>query len=80
VANFDYTAPAELFGSRRHQGRPHPIRYRRFSSSAAALQFAVEQVPAPLLLGLILECDENRFDHADIRELYDSPDYPLDRQ
>jgi hypothetical protein len=79
MAHFDYSAPAELFGKKHYQGGPYPVRYRRFSSGAEALQFAVEQVPAPLLVGLVLECEENRFDQAEIHELYESPAYPLDR-
>ena len=79
MASFDYEAPAELFGNRGKRGRPHPLRYRRFPTGADAVQFAVEGVPADLLIGLTLESDEDRFDHSGIRALYDSPDYPLAR-
>ena len=79
MSQFNYAAPAELFGNRGHKGRPHPVRYRRFASGAEAVRFAVEAVPAALLVGLTLESDEDRFDHSGIRQLYESPDYPLDR-
>ena len=37
-------------------------------------QAALRSVPT------VIEIDEGRFGHADIRELYESPDYPLKRQ
>jgi hypothetical protein len=80
MANFDYSAPAELFGSGGTGRRKHPIRYRRFSSGADAVRFAIEGVPAALLAGIVLESDEDRFDHAGIRALYDSPNYPLAKE
>lgn len=79
MSPFDYSAPAELFGNRGKRGRPHPIRYRRFPTGADAVQFAIEGVPAELLVGITLESDEDRFDHAGIRALYESPEYPLAR-
>jgi hypothetical protein len=76
---FDYAAPAEIFGSGGFSRRRHPIPYRRFNTGAEALRFAVEEIPASLLAGLVMEADENRFDHVEIRALYDSGDYPLER-
>jgi len=40
----------------------------------------MEELPTPALLGAVIEINETRFSHADIRELYESPDYPLKRQ
>jgi hypothetical protein len=53
--------------------------YRRFDTAAEAIRFAIEELPAALLLGAFLEVDEVRFGGDDIRRLYDSPDYPLPR-
>jgi hypothetical protein len=79
MSKFDYRAPAELFPSRNRKAK-QLVKYRRFDTAADAIQFAMEELPAPALLGAVIEIDEERFGHADIRELYESPDYPLKRQ
>ena len=79
MTKFDYRAPAELFPSRNRKAK-QLVKYRRFDTAADAIQFAMEELPAPALLGAAIEIDEGRFGHADIRELYESPDYPLKRQ
>lgn len=79
MPTFDYHGPAELFSNPGQGKRRHPLGYRRFDSGAEALRFIVEQVPAALVTGIILEADEQRFDHRAIRDLYDSPEYPLVR-
>jgi hypothetical protein len=76
---FDYKAPAELFPSRVKIGRAR-IAYRRFSSAAEALRFAVEETPASALLGAYIEVNEARVDMREAQRLYDSPDYPLKRK
>jgi hypothetical protein len=79
VANaFDFGAPAELFPSRSRKGRAH-FTYRRFETAAEAVRFAIEDMPAAALLGAYLEVNEARFGEREIRDLYDSPAYPLAR-
>jgi hypothetical protein len=79
MARFDYEAPAELFPSRSKKGN-RPAGYRRFATAAEAIRYAIEEMPSALLLGTILEVDEERIDGDGIRKLYDSPDYPFTRK
>src|SRR5262245_13473395 len=79
MSKFNYRAPAELFPSRNRKSR-QPVKYRRFETAAHAIQFAMEELPAPALLGACIEIGQARLGHADIRDLYESPDYPLKKQ
>jgi hypothetical protein len=76
VAKFDYGAPAELFPSRNRKIKSS-VKYRRFDKAADAIRFAMEELPAPVLLGAVIESGEARLGHEDIRDLYESADYPL---
>jgi len=78
MAAFNYNAPADLFPARSKAGR-RPVGYRRFSTAAEAIRFAVEQMPFVFLDGTILEIENVRVDGAGIRVLYESVDYPLVR-
>ena len=80
MAKFDYNASAELFGTRRRAPTHRPLGYRRFAHAAQAIRFAIEELPANLLVGAFLEVDEQRFNSDGIRRLYESDKYPLARR
>jgi hypothetical protein len=79
LTGFDFSAPAELFPSRNKKGRGR-VTYKRFDTAAEAIRFAVEDMPGSALLGAYLESKEARFGEQEIRALYDSPAYPLERR
>jgi hypothetical protein len=76
---FDYSTPAELFMAKRKGGARQPLGYRRFTSAAEAIRFAVEDFPAMRTLGAWMQVGDRRFDSDDIQRLYASNDYPLHR-
>jgi hypothetical protein len=77
---FDYNRSAELFPTRSRKPRRNPMTYKRFDTAAAAVRFAIEELPSDLLLGAYLQVDDERFGSAGIRRLYDSAQYPLKRR
>jgi hypothetical protein len=74
---FDYQATAELFSGRNIRVRSRVLKYVRFDRAAEPIRFAIEQLPADVLLGAYLEVNEKRYDCRGIRRLYDSPEYPF---
>jgi hypothetical protein len=76
---FDYQAPAELFSSKNIRIQSRVVKYMRFQHAAEAIRFAVEKLPADVLMAAYLEVDENRYDCRGIRSLYDRPEYPFPR-
>lgn len=76
MAKFDFSAPAELFPSRNRKISQR-VRYRRFDKAADAIQFAIEELPEPLLLGATIVLEDVRLSHKEIRALYESEEFPL---
>ena len=72
---FDYSAPAELFLSKR-AGKAR-VNYRRFATAAEAIRYAVEALPDLRKLGVRMQIGDERFNCDEIRRLYDDSDYPL---
>jgi hypothetical protein len=78
--NFDYDTPGEIFVGRGNGGMRGPVSYRRFATSADAIQFAIEQLEPSQLRASVLEVNEERFYAGSIRQLYGDRRYPLERQ
>ena len=79
MACFDYATPAELFSARPGPRRARAVTYLRFATAAEAIRYAVEELPAVAFPGTYLEVNEERFDSAAIRRLYEAAEYPLAR-
>ena len=77
---FDYAVEAELFPTQSRRAGRQNVGYKRFARAADAIRFAIEDLPAALLAGTNLQVDEERFDAAGIRRLYDDESYPLPRR
>ena len=77
---FDFGAPAELFMPKRKGGARPPLGYRRFTTAAEAIGFAVEDFPAIRTLGAWMQVGDERFNSDEIVRLYESSDYPRHRR
>ena len=77
--NFDYKASAEVYAGR-NMRRSGGMKYQRFDTGAEALRYAIEVMPAQNLSGVVIEADEKRYGHEEIRKLYDAREYPLERK
>jgi hypothetical protein len=80
MASFSYNTAAELFPAAIRKKKRAGFAYRRFDTAAAAVRFAIEELPADSLNGAYLQVDEARFDQSGIRTLYESEDFPLERR
>lgn len=89
MPQFDYAKEAELFdvsvgadrsSIRMKSARRQPIGYKRFARSADAIRFAIEDLPAPLLVGICLEVGDVKYRGDEIRRLYESAGYPHSRR
>lgn len=89
MSTFNYDNVGELFPARnvaemlpagvRRVGR-QPVGYGRFARAAYAIRFAIEELPADLLLETFLRVDGQIFDGDGIRKLYESESYPIIRR
>lgn len=80
MTDFDFTVMAELYPRRAKMSKREPVSYKRFATAAEAIRYAVEDLHPDLLVGAVLEVDEQRFDSEAIMSLYASSDYPLPRK
>ncbi len=80
MEQIDFTAPADMFTAIGPGMRNRAVKFRRFSSGAEAIQFAIEGQDGKLLCGTVIEVDDQRLLAADIRALYDSDKFPLPRK
>ena len=80
MMTFDYAASAELFIPKRKPGARQSLSYRRFTTAAEAIRFAVEELPAVRTLGPWMQVGEERFNSDDIERLYESTSYPRRRR
>lgn len=79
MENFKLSEPAELFAVARRRGSLSPMIYRRFPTGAEAIKYVMEASEAGILSDTIIESNEVRIGAVEIRELYESPGYPLVR-
>jgi len=79
LTGFDFSAPAELFPSRNKNGHGR-IAYKRFDTAAEAIRYSIEDMPGAALLGAYLQSEDTRLHGQEIRALYDSAAYPLERR
>ena len=80
MVNVNYRAEADLYHRVIGGWKTNvPLGYKRFRTAAGAIRFAIEQLPKKLLLGASLEVGDERYNEAEIRQLYDSEAYPLKR-
>jgi len=77
MTDFDYEASAELYVTNRQRGG---VTFQRFNSAAKAIRHSIEGLPVKSFPGTILEVGNARFQHKEIRKLYDSSAYPLRRR
>ena len=73
----DYSAPTEVYATP-GRGAKRTMFYRKFSSLAETVQFVVEELPKGMMHALA-ETEDERFEGARLRALYDADDYPLPR-
>jgi hypothetical protein len=79
MSDFDYTAEAELFPARARGMKRQAVSYMKFESAADAVRYAIEVLDPTLLMGAVLEVDEQRFDSNAIKNLYADANYPFKR-
>ena len=79
MAPFDFSAPAEVYAGMARGRSRQAMRYRRFDTGAAAVQYAMEELRPEMRGGTVIEAGDDRFTGAEIGTLYESAEYPLPR-
>jgi hypothetical protein len=79
MTNFNFKAPGEFYSRKRAGNRPTGLTYQRFDTAAEAIRFAIEDLPSAAFMGCMLEANGERFGAKELRALYASPRYPLQR-
>jgi hypothetical protein len=79
MSSFNYEMPGEFYSRKRQGSRPSGLTYRRFDTAAEAIRFAIEELPSSAFMGCMLEANDERFGARELRALYASPRYPLQR-
>jgi hypothetical protein len=79
MSSFDYESEAGLFSVKGVKFKQKHLGYRRFEHAAEAIRFAVEELPSEILRAASLEADDAVYVGWEIRKLYDSEEYPLQR-
>lgn len=59
--------------------RDRQIRYKRFETLAEAVCFVIERLLLKVGREAVIETEQQRYDHPAIQQMYDRPDYPLER-
>ena len=80
MSKFNYDQPAELFTAKRVGGARQPLTYRRFTTAAEAIRYAIEEITDMHKRAAYMQVGDERFSSEDIRRLYDSNAYPLRRR
>lgn len=76
---FQFADPAELYVANGYKGRRFNMSYRRFVSAAEAIRYVMEELSPSRIVGTVLEVNEQRHQHREIRALYESDAYPFMR-
>jgi hypothetical protein len=79
MTNFNYEMPGEFYSRKKQGMRPTGLTYQRFDTVAEAIRFAMEDLPSEAFASCMLEAAGERFGARELKELYASPRYPLER-
>ena len=75
-----YSSPAEIYVPNGLKGRRNNMAYRRFATAAEAIRFIMEDLSKTRQVGSVMEVNERRHYHNEIRALYEDDAFPLERQ
>ncbi len=76
---FDFDAEAVLFFRNSGKKRHSALTIRRFGRACEAILFAAEELPPLVTKGCTIEAGDHNVHGNQIFELYQSPEFPLDR-